>query len=82
VSWKGVRWRIKIEFQDILAILFVACFFYVAINSYLGYRDTEYELLRILVPLITIILGGYFGQGVIKRWRSTNGVIEKQEPPI
>jgi len=81
MGWKGIRYRIKVEFQDILAIVFVLFFFYVAVASYLGWRDPEYHLVQILVPLITIILGGYFGQGAISRWREGGMKDDQRDKP-
>ncbi len=78
MGWKGFRYKIKVEFQDVLAILFTVFFFYITISSYLGVRDPEYELVNILLPLITIILGGYFGQGMVSRWRK-GGVVDEDQ---
>ena len=81
MDWTGFRYRIKIEFQDVLAIIFVGFFFFVTMSSYLGWRDPEYRLVQILVPLITIILGGYFGQGAISRWRNGGVQDDKEQRP-
>lgn len=62
------RYRIKIEFKDILAVMFVTFFFYVTISSFLG--NGEYELVKTLVQPVSIILGGYFGQGMVRSWRN------------
>lgn len=78
MGWKGFRYKIKIEFQDVLAILFTLFFFYVTISSYLGVRDPNHELVNTLSPLISIILGGYFGQGMVSRWRKGGVVNEDQ----
>ncbi len=70
MDWQGVRTQIKIQFQDILALTVVIPFLTFTVLVLIGNRDLE--VIRIYVPLISIILGGYFGQGAIKAWR-TNG---------
>jgi len=62
----GFRYRIKIQFQDVLALMVVMPFLGLTVLAFLGEKDTE--ILRIYSPLILTILGGYFGQGAIRQW--------------
>ncbi len=63
---KGFSWHIRIEFQDILAMGIVLPFLYFTTQVlFLGH---DLEVLRLYVPLMSIILGGYFGQGVVREW--------------
>ncbi len=81
MGWTGLRYRIKIEFQDILALIVVIPFLSFTIMVLFGERDTE--VLRIYVPLVSIILGGYFGQGAIREWKNggkTDADTRKKSP--
>lgn len=81
MDWTGFRYRIKIEFQDILALTFTIPFLIFTILVLFGERDTE--VLRIYVPLVSIILGGYFGQGAIREWKGGKADENNTEkPPI
>ena len=72
----GFRYRIKIRFQEILALVLVIPFLLFTILVILGRGDIE--LIKIYVPLIMTILGGYFGQGAIELWKKgdINEIIE------
>jgi len=70
MGWQGFRTQVKIQFQDILALTVVIPFLVFTVLVLFGERDLE--IIRIYVPLISIILGGYFGQGAIKAWRDTD----------
>ena len=63
---KGFSWHIRIEFQDILAMSIIMPFLYFTVEVLFVGRDLE--VLRLYVPLLSIILGGYFGQGAIREW--------------
>ena len=63
---RGFSYHIKIEFQDVLAMSIIAPFLYFTVEVLFWGR--ELEVLRLYVPLISIILGGYFGQGAIREW--------------
>lgn len=75
-DWYGFRYRIKIQFQDVLALTIILPFLTFTALVFFGQKDAE--ILRIYVPLISIILGGYFGQGAIKAWREQ----DRGRPPI
>lgn len=75
-EWYGFRYRIKIQFQDALALTIILPFLAFTALVFWGQKDAE--ILRIYVPLISIILGGYFGQGAIKAWREH----DRGRPPI
>ena len=65
---KKIKVNIKIRFQEILALTVVIPFLAFTILVLLGERPLT--VIQIYVPLISIILGGYFGQGAIREWRS------------
>ena len=65
---------IKIRFQEILALTVIVPFLIFTTHVLLGERDLT--VIQIYVPLISIILGGYFGQGAIREWRSHKEQIE------
>jgi len=73
MGWKGIRYRVKIRFQEILALVLVIPFLVFTVLLIFGRGDME--LLRLYSPLIMTILGGYFGQGAIALWRK--GEIEE-----
>ncbi len=81
---KRLTTRIKIRFQEVLALVIVIPFLIFTILVLFGEKDME--ILRIYVPLISIILGGYFGQGAIREWRGKEieSPIENnyERPPI
>ncbi len=64
-SW--LKYRVKIRFQEMLALIVVIPFLIFTILVLFGEKDME--ILRVYVPLISIILGGYFGQGAIREWK-------------
>lgn len=66
-NWTGFRTRIKIEFQDVLALCFVVPFLSLTVMVVVGVA--EMEILRIYVTLISIILGGYFAQGTVREYQ-------------
>ena len=70
MGWQGLRYKIKVEFQDVLALTLLVPFLIFTALALFGVTDLE--IVRIYVPLISIILGGYFGQGAIKAWRDTD----------
>jgi len=86
VGWTGLRYKIKVEFQDVLALMIVVPFLVFTILVMLGEHSTE--ILRIYVPLISIVLGGYFGQGAIREWQRGDPKSDRplddsrEEPPI
>jgi len=61
------RYKIKIEFQDILALIIIIPFLIFSIKSAFGNGDLE--ILRIYIPLVTTVLAGYFGQGAVREWK-------------
>ena len=63
---RGFHYHIKIEFQDVLAMSIIVPFLYFTVEVLFWGRDLE--VLRLYVPLLSIILGGYFGQGAIREW--------------
>jgi len=71
---KKLKVNIKIRFQEILAMTVIIPFLIFTIMVLTGERD--YHIIQIYVPLISIILGGYFGQGAIREWRSHQEQIE------
>lgn len=71
---KKLKVRIQIRFQEILALTVIIPFLIFTTHVLFGERD--YQIIQIYVPLISIILGGYFGQGAIREWRSHQEQIE------
>jgi len=74
---KKLKVRIQIRFQEILALTVIIPFLVFTTHVLFGERD--YQIIQIYVPLISIILGGYFGQGAIREWK---GHKEQTEQPI
>lgn len=74
---KKLKIAIQIRFQEILALTVVIPFLVFTTHVLMGERD--YSIIQIYVPLISIILGGYFGQGAIREWRGQNG---RHEQPV
>ena len=74
---KTLKVNIQIRFQEILALTVVIPFLIFTTHVLLGERD--YHIIQIYIPLISIILGGYFGQGAIREWK---GHKEQTEQPI
>ena len=74
---KKLKVRIQIRFQEILALTVIVPFLIFTTHVLFGERD--YQIIQIYVPLISIILGGYFGQGAIREWK---GHKEQTEQPI
>ena len=75
-DWYGIRSKVKIQFQDVLALLIVIPF--LIFTALVATRGVDIEILRIFVPLVSIILGGYYGQGAIQQWQ--NGKKEEKPP--
>ena len=61
------KYNVKVRFQEILAMTVIIPFLAFTVLVMFGEKDVE--ILRIYIPLISIILGGYFGQGAIREWR-------------
>ena len=72
---KKLKVSIQIRFQEILALTVIIPFLIFTTHVLFGERD--YQIIQIYVPLISIILGGYFGQGAIREWRSHKEPIEQ-----
>ena len=68
MGWQGFRTRVKIEFKDILAVKFTVPF--VGFSIYALISTGDYELVSIWSPIIITILGGYFGQGMVREWKT------------
>ena len=66
----------EFSFKDFLAAMFVAAFLYFSWRALCS--ETALDLVRALVPLIGIILGGYFGQEAITVW-ANRPVKEREE---
>ncbi len=65
--WRGVRSRIMIEFADILAVILIGAFLWVAWEVISGRADIE--LLRIFSPIVITVVGGYFVEQGIREFR-------------
>lgn len=76
-GWYGIRSKIKVQFQDVLALLIVVPF--LIFTALVATRGVDIEILRIFVPLVSIILGGYFGQGAIQQWQTGK---KEEKPPM
>ena len=62
---------LEFSFKDLLAVVFTGFFLYYC-NKALA-SEAAMDLVRTLVPLIVIILGGYFGQEAFELWRRNRG---------
>ena len=72
---RKIRVNVQIRFQEILALTVVIPFLVFTVLVLIGERP--YTVIQMYVPLIGIILSGYFGQGAIREWRSHTEPIEK-----
>jgi len=73
LGWLGTRVKIKIRFQEILALIIIIPFLgFTGITVYGKIYGLPYDLMPLLqsyLPIVSIILGGYFGQGAIREWK-------------
>lgn len=53
----------EFSFKDFLAILFVATFLYATFRAI--HIKQALEVVKTLIPIISIVLGGYFGQEMV-----------------
>ncbi|SHK96642.1 N-acetylmuramoyl-L-alanine amidase [Desulforamulus aeronauticus] len=64
------------SFKDLLAIVFSGSFLYYAYCALTS--DKALDLVDTMVPLIGIILGGYFGQEAIQAWKNTEPMLKNR----
>ncbi len=65
--WRGVRSRIMVEFSDVLAVVLVAAFLWLTWAVVTGQADVE--VLRVYIPVMSIVVAGYFGEAAIREWQ-------------
>lgn len=60
---------LEFSFKDLLATTFAGFFFYVGLVAIKENSTMALDVLKTLVSLVGIILGGYFGHEAIQLWK-------------
>jgi len=58
----------EFSFKDVLAIAFSGYFLFCANRAAAG-NLSAMEVVKIMIPLVSIILAGYFGQEALEAWK-------------